>query len=606
MKSEKTIYLALLILTASALLAPQIATAHTLFGNTCPYSNPAPTPSCCPNPTPTPTPAPTPTNRPPIADFSFSPASQKAGELVYFTDRSSDTDGFIREWFWDFGDGVTTYGQGTSHMYSRGGTFTILLRVTDNLGLQASTTRTITIGSGQTRPIAEFSFSPSNPRINEEVAFDASSSYDPDGRIAEYRWRYDDGTSKTTSSTRVFHAFGSRRTYRVTLTVTDNDGLTTSQTRDVNVGNGISRQDEPFASFTFYPSEAEVDEIVRFADYSIDSDGRIERWRWDFGDGSISTDRNPSHSYSREGTYTFTHRVTDDDVLSDTETRTDRIRTGICSLTLSSLDYTRSGMEGEKAFAKIRLINSASGRQTVNLRFYLDNALKGTLTAAMASGQEDEKSFNFIPMAGTHEIRFEADSGCGARDSIRATVTTMAKGIQVSEPYLPSDIQPRPQPSEFKVEVSPKTHAMNVGQSGVFVISITSASQAPSKFTISASGVPSDWLGYSASEIFSGKKDSFLYVNGKESGNYNIKISVKGEDGRQMDETVSIFVSSQVQQAGIMTGLIGLGDNLIAVSVLLLVLGILILMLIFGFVYLKKRRIEEVEFAGSQEEEPSI
>ncbi|MBI2675905.1 MAG: PKD domain-containing protein [Candidatus Aenigmarchaeota archaeon] len=600
MKSLKMIYLAVLLLIASAIFAPQTVTAHTLFGSTCPYTNPTPTPVCCPNPTPTPTPA----NRPPIADFTFSPISPKVGDVVYFTDRSSDSDGYIREWFWDFGDGVTTYGQGTSHMYGRSGTFTITLRVTDNLGLQASTTRTITVGSGQTRPVAEFSFYPSNPRINEEIEFDASSSYDPDGRIVEYRWRYDDGTSKTTSSTRVFHTFDARRTYSVTLTITDNDGLTTSQTRDIAVGNGRSRQDEPFASFTFYPSEAEVEEIVRFTDYSTDSDGRIDRWRWDFGDGQISTDRNPSHSYSREGTFTISLRVTDDDSLSDSESRTIRVRPGICSVTLSSLDYTRNSMEGEKAYAKVKLMNSGS-RQTINLRFYLDNAIKGTLTATMASGQEDEKSFNFIPAAGSHEIRFEADSGCGARDSIRATVTTLSKGIQVSEPYFPSDIQPKLQPSDFRVEVSPKTQAIPIGKSGVFVISITSPSAAAMKFTISASGVPSDWLGYNTVETFSGKKDSFLYVTGKEPGNYNIKITVRSEDSRQMDETVSIFVSPQAQQAGIATGLIGLGDNLIAISLLLLVLGVLILLLIFGFVYLRKRRIEEVEIAGEGLEEDS-
>ena len=46
---------------------------------------------------------------------------------------------------------------------------------------------------------------------------------------------------------------------------------------------------------------------------SSDSDGSIERYSWNFGDGSISSTANPTHTYQSTGTFTIVLEVTDDD-----------------------------------------------------------------------------------------------------------------------------------------------------------------------------------------------------------------------------------------------------------------------------------------------------
>ena len=73
-------------------------------------------------------------NKPPKAEFEFSPAEPSPGEDVQFTDKSSDDDGTISSWSWDFGDGNTSTDQNPVNKYAEEGSFTVKLTVTDNDG----------------------------------------------------------------------------------------------------------------------------------------------------------------------------------------------------------------------------------------------------------------------------------------------------------------------------------------------------------------------------------------------------------------------------------------------------------------------------------------
>ncbi len=86
----------------------------------------------------------------------------------------------------------------------------------------------------------------------------------------------------------------------MTLTVTDDRDGTDTVSHDVTVSEPANQT--PIADFSFV-----VDGLtVEFTDESVDEDGTIVAWAWDFGDGTTSTDQDPEHIYTVGGIYTVT------------------------------------------------------------------------------------------------------------------------------------------------------------------------------------------------------------------------------------------------------------------------------------------------------------
>lgn len=98
------------------------------------------------------------TNLPPIPDFTPTPQAPQVNEKVSFIDASSDPDGFIVNWFWDFGDGATLEVQTppsepVMHTYLQGGAYNVTLTVTDNRGASASVTKAVRVGPKHGGPL---------------------------------------------------------------------------------------------------------------------------------------------------------------------------------------------------------------------------------------------------------------------------------------------------------------------------------------------------------------------------------------------------------------------------------------------------------------------
>ncbi|MCP5047803.1 MAG: PKD domain-containing protein, partial [bacterium] len=176
-------------------------------------------------------------NQLPSAAFSYSPTSPGKAETIYFNASSStDPDGTIVSWEWDFGDGVPGSGETVTHSYNwttdGSKTFTVTLEVTDNDGGVSVTSQTVTVADEQDNqlPTASFSYSPTTPRKDEIVTFNGSLSTDTDGTITTWEWVFGDGaaaTGETVTHTYTWTASGNQ-SYVVTLKVTDNDGGTDS------------------------------------------------------------------------------------------------------------------------------------------------------------------------------------------------------------------------------------------------------------------------------------------------------------------------------------------------------------------------------------------
>ena len=95
-----------------------------------------------------------------------------------------------------------------------------------------------TSGALNQPPIANFIYSPEKPVVNQPVTFDASSSYDPDGKITAYEWDFGDGNITSTTEEKIKHSYSEAGIYEVTLTVTDNEGAKNSTTKIITVYSG--------------------------------------------------------------------------------------------------------------------------------------------------------------------------------------------------------------------------------------------------------------------------------------------------------------------------------------------------------------------------------
>lgn len=168
--------------------------------------------------------------------FTTSPSAPTDSQPVLFDASESLPVNGIATYSWNFGDGARGNGRVTTHTYDTAGTYFPTLTISDQFGRSASATRTVTVTAG-VNPTASFVFSPTTPRINQIIAFNASASRPAAGRtIVSYTWDFGDGTPLVTvAGPTITYTYGLARTYNVTLVVTDDSGKTTSFTATVGV-----------------------------------------------------------------------------------------------------------------------------------------------------------------------------------------------------------------------------------------------------------------------------------------------------------------------------------------------------------------------------------
>jgi PKD repeat protein len=140
-----------------------------------------------------------------------------------------------------------------------------------------------------------------------DVTCDGSRSYDFGGTVVSYVWSFGDGS--TASGMTASHTYASAGTYTIVLTVTDDDGLTGSRSRQVTVES----PPPPVALFTYTVDTLTVN-VDASGSYHLN--GTIVSYSWFFGDGSIATGMTANHTYASGGSYTIVLRVTDEDGMS--------------------------------------------------------------------------------------------------------------------------------------------------------------------------------------------------------------------------------------------------------------------------------------------------
>jgi len=173
--------------------------------------------------------------------FAYQPRSVTTTTTVTFT--ASVTGGtFPYNYQWDLGDGATSSGVYTSHLYAYSGTYTIQLTVTDNSGQSYSTSQTVTVIGSQIQPLTtDFNYKPSQTTVDTTVTFDAAAT----GGTGPYTFSWDLGDASTATGTNIDHTYTKASNYTVVLTTTDHLGDTTISSKTVSINPASTIQPPP-------------------------------------------------------------------------------------------------------------------------------------------------------------------------------------------------------------------------------------------------------------------------------------------------------------------------------------------------------------------------
>jgi len=247
-----------------------------------------------------------------VARISADTLTGQAPLLLNF-DASSST-GDIAAYSWDFGDGEIAAGSTTEHTFISAGTYTATLLVTDSQGASHQDEITIAVTDPTTvannPPTAAISSSSAIGDAPLQVIFDAATSTDSDGTIISYSWEMGDGG--LASGVSVTYTYTTPGTYRPTLTVTDDGGLTDTTDTPVLVQSPPTTNIAPTAVIKASGNRGKLPLKVSFnGGESNDEDGEIVSYKWNFGDGSTASGQQVKHTFFHAGEYTVSLTVTD-------------------------------------------------------------------------------------------------------------------------------------------------------------------------------------------------------------------------------------------------------------------------------------------------------
>ena len=222
----------------------------------------------------------------PTADFSFSPVC--FGEQTPFTDQSQvDNSGPISLWQWTFGTQGGSVDQHPEFVFNQYGFHSVNLEVISVHGCRDTIVQDIEVFD---QPIAGFEFVPVCE--NETLAFSNTSEFN--NPQVSYEWNFGDGnTSTQRSPDHLYAGFG---VFLTSMTIATDEGCTDTYQEEVDVF--------PLPTAEFVPDSSCHTDMTMFRNTSsVPNPGEVQMARWDFGNGSTSTDFESRFRFPEPGMY---------------------------------------------------------------------------------------------------------------------------------------------------------------------------------------------------------------------------------------------------------------------------------------------------------------
>jgi gliding motility-associated-like protein len=231
-------------------------------------------------------------NAPPVGDFTASATSGCFPLKVNFTDRSIAGSGTISAWEWDFGDGAISNEQNPAHTYTLGGSFRVILKVTDSNGCVkvVSKANYITLENGVK---ADFGYaSDGGCGVPAPVSFNNKST--GTGQLS-YKWDFGDG--KTSEDPNPVNNYENGGVYTVKLIVTNSYGCSDTLIKANAINIGFVKADFTKPDMICAGNAFQLTNTSNPSSFSATS--------WDFGDGTASAEANPLKVYASAGDYSI-------------------------------------------------------------------------------------------------------------------------------------------------------------------------------------------------------------------------------------------------------------------------------------------------------------
>lgn len=237
---------------------------------------------------------------------AFSSTNICLGDSIQFNNQSSISSGSIATNKWTFGDGFSSNKLNPTHLYTGRGTYTVQLIVSSDSSCSDTISKSVSVYAA---PQADFSVT--NVCFGDTLSPVNSSSIAA-GSISSYRWDFGDGN--TSSAQNPSHYYSNKGTYTIKLVIESNRSCTDSLSKTVEVDNIVIPD--------FNATEVCDGVNTKFTNTTNSSCGNILYYQWNFGDGNSSSQVNPSHKYSADGSYKVQLIVTQKGGLKDTVEKT--------------------------------------------------------------------------------------------------------------------------------------------------------------------------------------------------------------------------------------------------------------------------------------------
>ena len=227
----------------------------------------------------------------PLPDADFSYTTPCEDQSTMFEDQSNVLTGNVVGWIWNFGDGSDVQNSElVSHEYDEAGDYSVQLIAQTDIGCVDTTTQLINVYHTPELEIAS-----NNSCVGDETSF---SNYTPSNDIGVVHWDWQFGDGENSDDFEPIHQYTLSGSFVVQLTAVTDSGCSATTTTEIQI------YPYPESEFSMSDFDGCAPLNVLFENHStIESNYSIGSYEWYFGDGTVSNQESPSHTYVTDGVY---------------------------------------------------------------------------------------------------------------------------------------------------------------------------------------------------------------------------------------------------------------------------------------------------------------